>query len=98
MITAYKQHTPVVARYCPDKTRAKSALINSIKELQGHYNTGIIGFRWLFDALSDMDEHNAALNILRLIIRVSVTILQMVKSQLQKIYGNYQMLIVRVQE
>ena len=55
---------PLSLGIVPDKIRAESALINSIKGLQGHYNTGIIGFRWLFDALSDMGEHNTALNIL----------------------------------
>ena len=55
---------PLSLGIVPDKMRAKLALVDSIKEVQGHYNTGIIGFRWLFDVLSDMDEHDTAFSVL----------------------------------
>ena len=55
---------PMALNIVPDMDRAKDALLASIKKMNGHYNCGIVGFRWLFDVLSNINEHDMALNLL----------------------------------
>jgi alpha-L-rhamnosidase len=48
----------------PEVTRAQNALLESISGLNGHYNCGIIGFRFLFDVLFDAKKPDVALSVL----------------------------------
>ena len=48
----------------PEVSRAQNALLKSISDLDGHYNCGIIGFRFLFDVLFDAKKSDVALSVL----------------------------------
>ena len=48
----------------PEASRAKDALVKSLAGLGGHYNCGIIGFRFLFDVLFDANQSSVALGVL----------------------------------
>ena len=47
-----------------DKDKINDALIKNIEDLDGHYNTGIIGFRFLFDVLFNSKRADIALGVL----------------------------------
>eukprot|EP00948_MAST-09A_sp_MAST-9A-sp1_P000314 g314.t1 len=54
----------VASGICPDNEKVISNLVKDIANHKGHYTTGIIGFRYLFDALYGANQSALAHNIL----------------------------------